>query len=306
MRPVVRKLILTLVMTSVTLLPVPWTYASEPALVFKGCSIIRRAFMSEAAAAYEKATGHHIDVMGGGATLGIRATAAGDSDIGGSCRPALPDRFPAERGVQLTRIGWDALAFITHPSNPVDSISLRQVKAVLQGRIDNWRALGGPDRRIIAVFRSQVPEHGGKFSGVGHMTRVMLFDDPEYNFTEKALFFRHSAEVEEAIENIPYAFGVTGVSSALKRDVKILRLDGIEPSREQIVNAHYPLFRPLYLATRGAPQGEVADFINWLIGEEGQRVVAQQGTVTLREGRALEVLFRYWPPTGLLTNPPED
>ncbi len=285
------------------LLSATWVYA-ESTLVFKGCSIIRRAFMSEAAAAYEQATGRHIDVMGGGATLGIRATAAGDSDIGGSCRPALPERFPAERGVRLTRIGWDALAFITHPTNPVDTITLAQAKAVLQGRIDNWKVLGGPDRPLIAVFRSQVPESGGKYSGVGHMARVMLFDDPEYNFTEKALFFGHSAEVEEAIENIPYAFGITGVSSALKRDVKILRLNGVEPSRDEIIKAHYPLFRPLYLATRGVPQGEVAHFIDWLIGEAGQQVVAQQGTVTLQEGRALETLFRYMPASDLLTNPP--
>ncbi len=305
MRQLVRHLLLTVVTACMTLSPATWA-DTESVLVFKGCSIIRRAFMSEAAAAYEQATGRHIDVMGGGATLGIRATAAGDSDIGGSCRPALPERFPGERGVRLTRIGWDALVFITHPSNPVDSITLLQAKAVLQGEIDNWQALGGPDQRLIAVFRSQVPEHGGKFSGVGHMARVLLFDDPDYNFTEKSLFFHHSAEVEEAIENIPYSFGLTGVSSARKRDVKILRLDGVEPGREQIISARYPLFRPLYLATRGAPQGEVADFINWLIGEAGQRVVAQQGTVTLREGRALEARFRYWPAVELLTNPPED
>lgn len=288
----------------VALLSISVAYA-ESTLVFKGCSIIRRAFMSEAAAAYEKATGHHIDVMGGGATLGIRATAAGDADLGGSCRPALPDRFATEQSVRLTRIGWDALVFITHPSNPVDSLTLEQAKAVLQGRIDNWQTLGGPDQRLIAVFRSQVPEHGGKYSGVGHMTRVMLFGDPEYDFTEKAIFFRHSAEVEEAIENIPYAFGVTGVSSALKRRVKILRLNGVEPSQQQIASARYPLFRPLYLATRGAPQGEVADFIHWLTGEAGQQVVAQQGTVTLREGHKLESLFRHWPAFELLTNPPQ-
>lgn len=305
MMQIIRKCVLAVVMAFMTLFPATWSYA-ESELVFKGCSIIRRAFMSEAAVAYEQATGRHIDVMGGGATLGIRATAAGDSDIGGSCRPALPERFPSERGVRLTRIGWDALVFITHPSNPVDSVTLEQTKAVLQGRIDNWRALGGPDQRLIAVFRSQVPEHGGKYSGVGYMTRVLLFGDPEYDFTEQALFFRHSAEVEEAIENIPYAFGVTGVSSARKRSVKILRLNDVEPSREQIVNARYPLFRPLYLATRGAPQGEVADFIRWLTGEEGQRVVAQQGTVTLREGRALEGLFRHWPASELLMNPPGD
>jgi len=153
MQQIIRKCVLAVAMVSMTLLPAAWAYA-ESALVFKGCSIIRRAFMSEAAAAYEQPTGGRIDVMGGGGALGICATAAGDSDIGGSCHPALPDRFPAERDVRLTRIGWDALVYITHPSNPVDSITLEQAKAVLQGRIDNWRAVGGPAQRLIAVFRS--------------------------------------------------------------------------------------------------------------------------------------------------------
>jgi phosphate transport system substrate-binding protein len=298
------KFVLAIMMALMTLWPVTWSHA-ESSLVFKGCSIIRRAFMGEVAAAYEQATGHHIDIMGGGDTLGIRAVAAGDSDLGGSCRPALPDRFPTERGVRLTHIGWDALVFITHPSNPVDSITLEQAKAVLQGRLDNWRVLGGPDQRLIAAFRSQVPDHGGKYSGVGYMTRVMLFDDPEYDFTEKALFFSHTAEVEETIENIPYSLGVTGVSSARKRRVKVLRLNDVEPSREQIASARYPLFRPLYLVTRGAPEAEVADFLDWMIGEAGQRVVAEQGTVNLREGRGLERLFRYWPAAELITNFPD-
>ena len=112
----------------------------KPKLVWKGCGISRKAFMAECAEAYEKKTGVHIELVGGGATLGIRATLAGDADIGGTCRPSLPNIFPEqEKGGYLTQVAWDAICFITHPSNPVDGISSRQARDILTGKINNWK-----------------------------------------------------------------------------------------------------------------------------------------------------------------------
>ena len=273
----------------------------EP-LIFKGCSIIRRAFMSEAATAYEKAGGKKINVMGGGATLGVRSAAAGDADIGGSCRPCFPDMFNEEKGVYMTQIAWDCLVFITHPSNPANNVTLKQGKDILLGKITNWKQVGGPDKPIRAVFRSQVPEHGGKVSGVGYMTRLMVFNNPNIDYTEKALFFKHSAEVEETIEKIEYTFGVTGVSSARKRNIKILNLNGVKPTKTNIGSGKYPLFRPLYLITKGEPSGEVKKFIDWLLSKEGQRIVSEQGTVNLIEGKSLKKEFKSWIHTELITN----
>jgi len=282
--------------------PNPLIAHEKTGLTFKGCSIIRRAFMSEAAKAFEKATGTQIRVMGGGATLGIRATAAGDSDIGGSCRPPLPEWFPEESGVYMTHTGWDCLVFITNLSNPVNNITLEQAKGILKGKITNWRELGGPDKQIIPVFRSQVPESGGKISGVGFMTRLMLFNDPDAQYTDRAIFYRHSAEVEETIEKIEYTFGVTGSSSARKRSLKILTLDGISPTKENILSGKYPLFEPLYLITKGKPVGHVKEFVDWILGKEGQELVSKQETIRLDEGKSLTKHFRFWRNTHLITN----
>ena len=273
----------------------------EP-LIFKGCSIIRRAFMSEVAAAYEKAGEKKINVMGGGATLGVRSVAAGDADIGGACRPCLPDMFNEEKGVYMTQIAWGALVFITHPSNPVNNVTLEQGKDILLGKITNWKQVGGPDKPIRAVIRSQVPEHGGKLSGSGYMFRLMVFNNPNIEYTENALFFKHSAELEETIEKIEYTFAITGVSSARKRKVKILNLNGVQPTKANIGSGKYPLFRPLYLITKGEPSGEVKKFIDWLLSKEGQRIVSEQGTVNLIEGKSLKKGFKYWVHTELITN----
>ena len=106
-------------------------------ITWTGCDISKKAYMLEAAAEYMKLKGIEIVVTGGGATRGIRATAGGSSDIGGTCRHCLPEAAPAEKGAIMTLVAWDALVFCTHLTNPVDSISEAQARAILIGKTTN-------------------------------------------------------------------------------------------------------------------------------------------------------------------------
>ena len=93
-------------------------------LKWTGCGITKKAFMKEAAAAYEQKTGIKIKLSGGGATKGIRFANSGMADLGGNCRPALKDRFPAEESnAYMTVVAWDALVPVVHPDNPVGSLT---------------------------------------------------------------------------------------------------------------------------------------------------------------------------------------
>ena len=262
-------------------------------LTWTGCDISKKAYMTLAAERYGKATGVRIIVTGGGATRGIRATAGGGSDIGGTCRHCLPDDSTEEFGAIMTHVGWDALVFCTHKNNIVDDLTEDEAKGILEGTIVNWRSVGGRDAPILPVFRLQTDE--GRFSGVGYMTRLLLFGDRFHRYTNKALFKRSSRPIEEFVEETESAFAVTGVSSAKKRDVKILKFEGIEPTPENIASGAYPLFRPLYLVTKGEPVGEVKRFLDWIVGPDGQAVLEQEGTVTLKQGAKLKQLFQHWP-----------
>jgi phosphate transport system substrate-binding protein len=259
-----------------------------------GCDISKKAYMTEAARAYAEKTGVEIIVTGGGATRGIRATAGGRADIGGTCRHCLPEVADQEKGAVMTHVAWDALVFFTHKDNPVDSITLDEAKAVLTGRISNWNELRGPDAKILRAFRQQTVE--GKLSGVGYMTRLLLFGDAQVDYTQDAIFHRSSKPIELFVQRTPFSLAVTGVSSARKRDVKILALDRVNPrDKKNIASGRYPLFRPLYLVTKGEPEGRVRDFIEWIVGPEGQAELERQGTVTLEEGRKLRDLYKHWP-----------
>ena len=268
--------------------------ADDGRIVWTGCDISKTAYMAEAVAAYEATHDQEIIVTGGGATRGIRATVGGMSDLGGTCRHTLEDDFPEdEGGALLTHVAWDALVFFTHPDNEVDDISREQAKAVLRGEITDWSELGGEPGRIKAVFRQQTVE--GKLSGVGYMTRLLLFDDPTVDYTSDALFLRSSGPVEQFVEETPGSFAVTGISSALRRDVKRLSVEGVEAEPDTIASGDYPLVRPLYLVTRGEPTGPVLEFLDWMVSDAGQAVLEAEGTVSLAQGKDLAAAFPYWP-----------
>lgn len=261
-------------------------------LTWKGCGITRAAFMSQAAEAYKKKTGKSIKVVGGGATMGLRSAIAGAADMGGTCRPPLPNKFQEEEGGYLTMVAWDAICFITNPSNPVKGVTSQQARDIFTGKITNWSQVGGPDQKILVVYRTQ--GESDKNSGVGYMLRKLLFNDPDIDFVEDALHFRDTGLVEENIEKTEWSFGATGISSAKKKNLRILDLDNIAPTKENISSGQYPLYRPLFLVTKNSPEGETREFIQWLLSDEGQEIISAQGTVNLKEGQRLKETFKAW------------
>ncbi|MDY6978593.1 MAG: phosphate ABC transporter substrate-binding protein [Pseudomonadota bacterium] len=245
-----------------------------------GCGITKKAFMAELARAYEAKTGINISLSGGGATKGIRNAAAGNIDIGGACRTSLESRDD-ERNAHQIPVAWDALVVVTNKDNPVDNITFDQLKQIYLGNITNWKELGGGDAPIELYVRR------GKMSGVGRTLRELVFNNFDQEF--KATYVvKSSGPVEKGVMGNINGLGVTGISSAKKRDIKILKLNGHEPSYAKIRNGDYVLYRPLYLVTkRGATDQKVRDFIRYAVSQEGQEIIRKQGTVPYTEAMAL-------------------
>lgn len=256
--------------------------AKEPtSLKWVGCGISKKAFMKELAAGYQKKTGVIIDIQGGGATRGIRETAANNSDMGGSCRYKIGNA-PEESRAILEPVAWDALVVIVHPDNPVENISFDQIRGIYLGKITNWKQLGGNDAPIRLMARK------GKISGVGRALRKLVFAN--YNQAFKATeFVKSSGPLEKAVVKDVNAIGVTGISSARKRKVKNLKLDGKEPSYDNIRKGEYGLYRPLYLAmnSRGKKYNEVKKFIKYAHSREGRDIIRNNGTVPYLEALKL-------------------
>jgi len=255
---------------------------SGPApLVWVGCGITKKAFMQELAGAYERKTGQQIKIEGGGATKGIRQVAALQSDMGGTCRHVVRGASE-EQGVKLFPVAWDALAVIVHKSNPVQSVTLEQVRDIYLGKIRNWKEVGGPDAPLELFARK------GKISGVGLTLRQLVFADENTEFAASQ-FFPSTGPLEQAVEKSPNSIGITGISSARKRDVKIIQLEGKDPSYANIRSGEYLLYRPLYIVgnLRSPHYGEVKGFVDFAHSSEGRDIVRANGVVPYLEATHL-------------------
>ena len=252
-------------------------------LKWVGCGISKKAFMGAVAKAYEQKTGVKIALEGGGATKGIEAVAAKSSDMGGTCRHVLIR--DEERGVKLVAVGWDALTVITHKSNPVDNLTTQQIQDIFSGKVTNWKQVGGPDHAI------KVLETESKISGVGRMVRELLFKNPAFEFTDKATLLSDTGPLEEKVEKEPWTIGFTGVSSARKRQVKIVSIDGKAPTYEHIASGKYMLYRPLYLTVPQQASPDVQKFVAFVLSDEGQAIIKNEGTVTLKDGKDLWAIY---------------
>ena len=257
--------------------------AKAPVKILKwvGCGISKKAFMTELAAAYSKKTGVEIKIQGGGATRGIREVASNNADMGGSCRYKI-DGESKERGAVLEPVAWDALVVIVHPNNPVENITFDQIRGLYLGKITNWKQLGGKDAPIRLMARK------GKISGVGRALRKLVFANYGQNF-KATEFVKSSGPLEKAVVKDINAIGVTGISSARKRKVKNLKLDGQAPTFENIRKGNYGLYRPLYLALniRGKNADEVKKFISFAHSLEGRKIIRDNGTVPYLEALKL-------------------
>ena len=253
----------------------------QQTLLWAGCGITKKAFMAELATAYEKKTGIKIKLQGGGATKGIRKAAKGEINIGGACRATI-DGNKEEAMAEQVPVAWDALAVVVHKNNPVKTITMRQLKRVYLGKITNWRELGGNNAPIELYVRK------GKNSGVGRVLRELVFANYDQTFPGAKYVVKSSGPLEKGIVKNINGLGTTGISSAKRRDFKILQLEGKEPSFAHIKSGEYLLYRPLYLVRRrGANDPMVNEFIKFALSGEGRKVIRKAGTVPYSDALVL-------------------
>jgi phosphate transport system substrate-binding protein len=258
-------------------------------LQWVGCDICKASFMDDAAREFERLTGHRINVEDGGAGRGIKDVSRGSAHLGGTCRQCCIDQHD-EQGVKLVPVAWDCLVVLVHKDNPLDDISTEQVRDIYMGGLTRWEQLtGGKHREPIVPLARE-----GKRSGVGYSVRQLIFKNIDQEYTAPLLRgdFKSTRSLEEALERTPHGIGISGYNSARLRlppngNLKMLRLDGKDPSRANVVSGQYSLYRPLYLTvpTRLHPVAE--DFLAFLYSRAGQEIIRKTDTITLEEGKEL-------------------
>ncbi len=241
-----------------------------------GCSVSNVGYLTELAKDYEKLTSVKVLVRGGGSMLGIEDLRSDKVDFAASCRHRLEDD---PEDIEFIQVAWDALVFIVHKSNRINDISLDDVRAIYAGKITNWKQLKGADTPI-KVFISK-PHRGLGFSGVESSTKEVILEGKNLVETPNTISLASSGIVEQTIEKTAEGFAVTGFSSARKRNVKMLKLNGVYPDKKNISNNRYPFKRPLFLLAPENPKPEVKKFIDFALSKKGQELISSYGAISL-------------------------
>ncbi|MBI4686927.1 MAG: substrate-binding domain-containing protein [Nitrospirae bacterium] len=253
---------------------VPEAYSEH--VVGSGCSVSNVGYLTELAKDYERLTGVNMLVRGGGSAAGIEDLRSGSVDFAAACRHRL-DTDPED--IKFIQVAWDALVFIVHKSNPVSDVSLDDIRAIYAGKIAGWKQLKGSDAPI-KLFISRARKG---LSGVENSTREMVLKGHEPVETSNTIFLASTGIVEQMVEKTAEGFATTGFLSARKRDVKMLNVNGIYPTRENISSGKYLLKRPLFLLAPQNPKPEVKKFIEFALSKKGQELISSYGAMSLSE-----------------------
>lgn len=214
--------------------------------------------------------GSEIDIQGGGSSAGITAAETHSADIGMSSR-ALKEE---EMSLSYVEIARDGLALIVNPKNPILDLTLDQVRDIYTATITDWSQLGGPKSKINLIAREE---------GSGTRSAFAELVMGEAEITPKAIVQDSNGAVRQLVAGDPNAIGF--ISLGLVNDkVKALHLDGVEATRENIMNDSYSLSRPFLFVTNGEPSGLAKKFIDFTLSLEGQKLLSNEGLIPSAEG----------------------
>ena len=194
---------------------------------------------------------------------------------------AIFERFSKPRDI-LNEYIRDAFVFITGKDNPVESLTLEQVRGIFSGEITNWREVGGADEKIQAFQREP-----GSGSQLG-MEQLVMQGTPMAD-PKKVLVVGNMgglidavAEYQNSARSIGYSYRYYIDNQYSSENIKQLKIEGVAPTDENIISGAYPLSVEYVGVIRaGEEDGPGGLFLDWILSEEGQACVVQAGYIPL-------------------------
>ena len=229
-----------------------------------------------------------IAVTGGGSGTGIAALINNTVDIANASRQMKEEEIAAAEANGITPIEYtvaiDALAIIVNPANPISQLTIDQLADIYTGRITNWKELGGNDEPIVLLSRET--NSGTHVYFLEEVVRKGDSDNKDI-FAPQTLLMPSSVGITSELRRNPNAIGYDGFGYVDPAHEKLVAIAPdadspyIVPSVETGADGSYPIARGLFMYTAGEPTGAIRDYLDWILGPEGQTIVAALGFVPL-------------------------
>jgi phosphate transport system substrate-binding protein len=223
-----------------------------------------------------------IQVTGGGSGTGISALINGTTDICNASRPMKPserDKLKQRFGTPGVEIksARDGLAVYVNDSSPITELSLEQIRKIYAGKTTNWKDVGGADQKIIVYGRENN-------SGTYVYFKDFVLEGADYTASMQSMPGTSAVVNAVAKDKAGIGYGGSAYGKGI-REIKVKAEAGgtaYAPTLENIKSGDYPITRFLFMYVKNRPTGALKQYIDWVLGDEGQKIVNEVGYFPIR------------------------
>lgn len=259
-----------------TLLPVaPGAVAHAETLIRTGGSTTVLPVVSNAVAEFTRTHPEvRITVSAGGSGVGIQGVGGGNLDIGMASREMTEQEIQrfGDRPFEVHVIGRDAVACVISSEvydAGVKTLARDQIRKIYEGKIRNWKEVGGPDRPIVVIDKE-------RHRGTRHVFMNYVFGNSKAIARGARLVTGSNNEEQAKVAQSDAAIGMLSFAW-MNDDVRGvgLNIEGriVQPTSRNVANGTWPIARNLNLLTASPARPEIEQFIQFLKGPEGQAIV---------------------------------
>lgn len=220
----------------------------------------------------DKNTNVKIEVNQIGSSAGITNAISGVSEIGMSSRDLKQEEKDA--GLTETIVAYDGIVVVTHPSNKVKDLTMEQVKQIFTGEVTNWSELGGDDMEIVVVSREDGSGSRDAFQ------EIVGYSSGE--LTREAIIASGNGNIKTTVATNKHAVGFISFEY-IDESIATVKINGVESTAENVLNNTYSLSRPFLFVHKESEISKAGtDFIDYILSEEGQEIVAGTGAIPIK------------------------
>jgi phosphate transport system substrate-binding protein len=254
------------------------SFAGAQQLVIKGSDTLGAKLVPQLAETYKaEHPGVSFNIAAEGSSTGFAALIDQTADIGMSSRHAKAAEISsaAAKGLALkaTIVAWDGIGIIINAGNPVKSLTRKQVEQIFAGDITDWGAVGGAPGKISVYTRNTSSGTYADFKEMAMRKR---------DYAASAQKMAGNEQIASEVAKNTAGIGYVGLAYLKAPGLKVVAVDGKEPTHDSVRGKVYPLSRPTFYYTNGEPSGEAKGFVDFTLSPEGQKIVEQAGFVSIK------------------------
>ncbi len=215
-----------------------------------------------------------VDVQTGGSSRGIADARSGVADIGMASRDLTAD----EQDLTAHIIARDGITVILHEANPITSLTDAEIADIYTGEIDNWQEVGGEDASIVVV---------NKADGRATLDVFLDYFDLDSGEIDADIVIGDNTQGLKTVAGNPQAIGYISIGTAQAgveqgEPIRLLPIQGVAASAENVANGTFPLARSLSLITSDNPSDAAQAFIDFAQSDAVHDLIEAQNVVPVQ------------------------